>query len=75
MLQNSDLFFKIAVVDPAFNMRDNPYAQGEIKLHRYTSINDHTNILTEDESSSRDEIIELRECDYGEADEKSQIWN
>ena len=42
----------VAVIDPSFNMTDNPY--GEFKLHKYT--------ITEDDA--QDEEVELRDCAY-----------
>ena len=73
MLKGGDFDFKVSVVDSTFKNTDNPY--GEFKLHRYTTIEDHNKILTEGEKPSRDEIIELRDCDYGKSDEKNQMWS
>ena len=73
MLLDSDFDFKVVVGDTTFLNEDNPY--GEFKLHRYTTIEDHTNILNEVEKPSRDEIIELRDCDFGKPKDKNSNWN
>ena len=72
-LKGGDLEFKVAVVDPSFDMTDNPY--GEFKLHKYSSIMDYKNIIPEDKNLTRDEIVELRDCDYGKPEDKNSAWN
>lgn len=41
-LKDGDLKFRISIVDENLDILDNPY--GEIKLHRYTNLEDANNI-------------------------------
>ena len=45
MLKDSDFNFLVRVIDPDYNNNDNPY--GELKLHRYTNIENTTHISQE----------------------------
>ena len=67
-LKGGDLDFKFAIMDNSLNYKDNPY--GEIKLHRYTNYENEN-------GSTTDEIIEMRDCDYGDDtnEVKNAIWN
>ena len=70
MLKNGDLDFNVLVEDLDYNNNDNPY--GEIKLHRYTNIQNKDNITGEVYRDDKDEVIKLKECasPYG-----ASIWN
>ena len=74
MLKDSDLKFRIAVIDPSLNIFDNPYC--EIKLHRYTSLASVDDIKKSEVSKFQDKIIDIVDCDKDSKKENSNdVWN
>ena len=75
-LKGGDFEFKVAIVDTKFQNEDNPY--GEFKLHKYSSIRDYNSILTEGQKPTLDEIVELRDCNYGKSNDthtSGTVWD
>jgi len=59
------------VNDADFDNFDNPYA--EIKLHRYTNMNDKYDTEGNLDNPIIDEVLNIKECDDEESYE--DIWN
>jgi len=63
------------VNDPDFDNFDNPFA--EIKLHRYTNMNDKndTNKILDNplDNPIKDEVLNIKECE--EDDVNLDLWN
>ena len=59
------------VNDPDFDNFNNSYA--EIKLHRYTNMNDENDTDGNLDNPIKDEVLNIKECD--EEDANQDLWN
>lgn len=74
MLKGSDLKFRVGIIDKELNIFDNPYC--EIKLHRYTSLNNIEDIKNPKVNKFMDKIIDIVDCDKKDKKENSNdVWN